>query len=227
MTTDLPNPSQGILQHTTESQSQFSSSQRRFQFSIASNPWSWFSQPKHHQSRSLSFDSEPSQPQFNPQLWDGLPNGNITLDLTPDQAKQIDNLQTHWACETNSFPHYRQGVSNADRWQDGHVSQCHCPGHMACDNANCEIITRPATRKTGHEKQFQKGCSCGSPLIHYSCSATATLHQWKGGIHHQHTGQHNHPIPMQVLHLLPHQREEFEHIVCTNIKTNLISGTPG
>ncbi len=101
---------------------------------------------------------------------------------------------------------------------------------MDCNNPDCQIITRPATQKKYRQNQLHKGCSCGSPLTLHPCGASASLYQFKVGIHYQHTGQHNHPIPPRTLHLLPHQRAQFERIIRTNIQTgaaSLVNSAPG
>ena len=56
-------------------------------------------------------------------------------------------------------------------------------------------------------------CKCGSQVRQVKCQASATLYNWKHGIHYENEGYHSHPRPSHILHLLPDEKNHFQDIV--------------
>ena len=100
-----------------------------------------------------------------------------------------------------------------------------CLGVMTCANENCQVITRPGTKKIVQGRQIFNGCSgCGAALVHHPCGAVATLYTWRGGVHHDHA-----VLPHQ-LHLLKSEKADLTRIMRSNPKVgvaSLVNGAPG
>ena len=195
------------------------------------HPLSWFSDLKESREHAPDSNQPDAQNQslFDPNSWDGLPNGDFVLDITTEQAMLTGNLQTHWACESSGLLRSKQGSSNADSWEKGFVTRRRCVGVITC--VNCQVITRPGTKKHVRAKQIFNGCTgCGSAVFYESCGATGTLHTWQGGVHYEHTGQHQHPVLPRPIHLLKSEKADLTAIIRSNPKTgaaNLVNGAPG
>src|ERR1700737_5256050 len=66
-------------------------------------------------------------------------------------------------------------------------------------------------------------CKCGVKLHHHDCGLVSMLWKYKHGVHYSNGGQHSHPRPTHILHLLPNERARFDMIVAPNPKV----GDPG
>ncbi|KAJ7031884.1 hypothetical protein C8F04DRAFT_887580, partial [Mycena alexandri] len=117
--------------------------------------------------------------------WDGWPDGDFSALFSIDFVEQHDNLQVHWATRALGG---RGGSSEAEVWQDGKLARRQCQGIIECENANCQVVTRPQSRPNGVAKQISAPCTCGSKLVHYSCSVRSTLHTFLGGVYYQNGG---------------------------------------
>jgi hypothetical protein len=88
---------------------------------------------------------------------------------------------------------------------------------IVCDEPTCQIITRPATRKTTLIDQPHASCDGGN-LIHQEClgKATSVLYRFRGGLYYEHNGNHDHIRPTHILHLTKSQCAQLESIVAVN-----------
>lgn len=162
---------------------------------------------------------------FDVDTWNGYPDGTIILDLTAEQAEYTKCLETYWACHTAGG---NKGQPFAETWQEGHVSFQRCLGVIVCENADCAVLLRPATRKVIWERQLENPCSaCGGELERKPCPAKATLYKFRHGLHYEHKGVHNHQPPTHVLHLLRNQQWEFRQIVEANPTVGALSFVMG
>lgn len=67
-------------------------------------------------------------------------------------------------------------------------------------------------------------------LHHHDCSVLSILWKYKQGVHYSNGGQHKHPRPTHILHLLRDERSRFDAIVTSNPKVGalgLLVGVPG
>jgi hypothetical protein len=93
-----------------------------------------------------------------------------------------------------------------------------CLGIIVCNEPTCQIITRPATRRTTLVRQLHASCDCGGKLVHQECpgKVTYTLYRFRGGVFYEHNGDHDHARPTHILHLTKSQRTQFKTIVAAN-----------
>jgi len=160
--------------------------------------------------------------------WDGWPDGDFERDFDWDLLKQTNSLQVHWACRINGGD--RKGEELADTWERGKRATRRCLGVIYCDAEDCKVIVRPQTRAQGIGNQLLERCKCGAKLHHHDCGLVSVLWKYKHGMHYSNGGQHSHPRPTHILHLLPNERARFDMIVATNPKVGalgLLVGVPG
>ncbi|KAJ7588346.1 hypothetical protein C8J56DRAFT_785676 [Mycena floridula] len=122
---------------------------------------------------------------FNPQAWDGWPDGDMEFDLTEAEYIASKQLVTHWACSSSGG---QRGNKLADNWEHGKRQLRECLGYISCLNEACQHSIRPAVRnKEARRLQLVEPCPlCKSELQLHPCPARATIHTWKGGRHYQH-----------------------------------------
>ncbi|KAJ7719113.1 hypothetical protein B0H16DRAFT_1336930, partial [Mycena metata] len=159
--------------------------------------------------------------------WDGWPDGDFSALFSIGFVEEHDNLQVHWATRPLGG---RGGSSDAEVWQDGKLTRRQCQGVIECENTNCQVVTRPQTRPSGLVKQLSAPCSCGSQLVHYSCSVRSTLHTFVGGVYYYNGGTHNHSRPTVRLHMSKKEKGKFAEIVEEHPTTGplkLLVGRPG
>jgi len=159
--------------------------------------------------------------------WDGWPDGYFEKDFTFQEYDVTGRLKVHWAHRVGGGD--RKGDLDAEQWENGKRSWRQCLGIISCDNPRCEVITRPNTTPHRISIQLQKPCLCGAELSHHTCKVRSTLWTWSGGVHYDNGGIHTHARPTHILHLLPHEKIQFETIVESYPKTGplaLIVGVP-
>ncbi|KAJ7369161.1 hypothetical protein DFH08DRAFT_676465, partial [Mycena albidolilacea] len=102
------------------------------------------------------------------QKWNPWPDGTWEATYTREYFEQCQ-FSVHWACEVRGGKKNSVGSSRAKKKDDGAHTLRLCRGVMKCTSATCDILTRPQTKNAGRIAQVQAGCSCGSPLRHYTC----------------------------------------------------------
>ncbi|KAG1839131.1 hypothetical protein DFJ58DRAFT_733490 [Suillus subalutaceus] len=90
------------------------------------------------------------------ELWDGWPDGSNAHLFSWEEAYQTDFLMEHWANRNRRGDKGRS--DDAQNWQDGFRTWRACLGIIVCDEPTCQIITRPATRKTTLISQLHASC---------------------------------------------------------------------
>ncbi|KAJ7711631.1 hypothetical protein B0H16DRAFT_1816471 [Mycena metata] len=144
-----------------------------------------------------------------------------------DFVEKHNNLHVHWATATLGG---RGGSTEATGWEQGKLTRRACQGAIQCEDAACQIITRPQTRRAGIDKQLEKSCACGAKLSHQPCEVISSLYTFKGGVYYQNGGTHLHPHPTVRLHLAKKEKDAFAHIVQENPTAGplkLLVGRPG
>jgi hypothetical protein len=167
---------------------------------------------------------------FDPKLWDGLPDGEIEINATHEEAKECKTFLMHWPFVTSGLPTKRGGSATADCWENGKYKRRQCLGTITCNNPDCFATVRPQTRAEDRECQLNSPCMCSHDLSYFPCPAFAILRTWEGGVHFEHHGVHNHLPPSYTLHLLDNALAQFERIVYANPKAgalNLLVGANG
>ena len=96
----------------------------------------------------------------------------------------MKNLRAHWSYKANGG---YDGDEHTSTWQKEALQKC--MGVMLCDNhLVCGTITCPQTTAWGIDSQIQKGCDCGTVLIHQQCGVWSFLWQWSGEIYYDNGG---------------------------------------
>jgi len=150
-------------------------------------------------------------------LWDprsnSYPQGSFVQDFSPPSSSEKRHLPVSWAYTGRSTRH---GSKDASTWQHGQMSQRKCLGILRCTGTRCIAKLRPKTQPEILQQQLLKKCSlCGSNFVHITCDIVSTLHIWKGGIHYQNGGVHEHAQP-PAAHLSLLEAEEFRDIVTSH-----------
>ena len=157
--------------------------------------------------------------------WTPWPDGNFSYDLSNDQARATKNAMVHWATGTSGG---LGGDPKANEWFRGKKSIRKCLGIIVCTDPSCHIRIRPVVRADSAERQLERPCDCGSPLVRHSCDARLIMHEWRGGKHFEHRGHHLHERP-HPLHLNTSEAETLQQIVAEHPKASpskLITGIP-
>ncbi|KAJ7582295.1 hypothetical protein C8J56DRAFT_1056441 [Mycena floridula] len=128
-------------------------------------------------------------------IWDGWPNGELDFDLTQTEYDQTGKFSTHWACSSHGVG----GSIEAETWEK-----------------DCAIIIRPKTTRAALKLQLDEQCDCRASLYHTACGLKGKVYTWSRGYHYTHDGFHLHAKVPKVLHLLPHEREEFQQLSGAN-----------
>ncbi|KAJ7587719.1 hypothetical protein C8J56DRAFT_1050956 [Mycena floridula] len=128
-------------------------------------------------------------------IWDGWPNGKLDFDLTQVEYDQTGKFSTHWACSSHGVG----GSMEAETWEK-----------------DCAIIIHPKTTRAAFTLQLDEQCDCGASLYHTACGLKGKVYTWSRGYHYTHDGFHLHAKVPKVLHLLPHEREEFRQLAGAN-----------
>lgn len=144
--------------------------------------------------------------------WDGWPDGEFERIFTWAEFQVTGKLRSHWSYETTGGD--KTGDMNAEDYNDGYKTSRDCKGVLMCDNRRqCRIVVRAQTREDQIEKQLDKSCDCGSPLIRVYCGVTQTLRKFADGVHFRNSGTHDHVRPTHKLHLLPKEQTLFKQLV--------------
>ena len=157
--------------------------------------------------------------------WDWWPDGYIDRTFTPEELKTLNRsvsstqdsdllVPVHWACRYSGLPSNRTGPSDADEWLKGSESRRTCLGVIVCENQECDIVIRPATRRETVDKQLAKLCPCGSALVRPTkCPTIQKMYRFKGRIHFVHKNFHNHDRPTYTLHLTHKEQALFTQVI--------------
>jgi hypothetical protein len=161
------------------------------------------------------------------QKWNPWPDGTWEATYTREYFEQCQ-FSVHWACEVRGGKKNSVGSSRAKKKDDGAHTLRLCRGVMKCTSATCDILTRPQTKNAGRIAQVQAGCSCGSPLRHYTCDVRIEYWVYRDGAHFRHSGYHRHErVPAR--HLTARERSQFANIVNEHPRmgpAQLLAGRP-